>query len=60
MISQEIGITHGSQRPILRFVPERGLSLPGFIKELRYVAAFPNPQQAMDSLQETVMKNSLI
>ena len=33
--------------------------LPGFIKELRYVAAFQNPQQAMYSLRETVLKNSM-
>jgi len=39
---------------------ERDLSLPRFIKELRYVAAFRNPQQAMYSLRETVMKNSLM
>jgi hypothetical protein len=58
-VSQEIGIAHGSQKPILPFVLEPGLSLPGFIKELRYVAAFQNPQQAMYSLRETVLKNSL-
>ncbi len=59
-VSQEIGIAHGVQKPILPFVLEQGLSLPGFIKELRYVAAFQNPQQAMYSLRETVMKNSLM
>jgi hypothetical protein len=59
-VSQEIGIAHGSQKAILPFVLEQGLSLPGFIKELRYVAAFQNPQQAMYSLRETVMKNSLM
>ena len=59
-VSQEIGIAHGSQNPILPFVLEPGLSLPGFIKELRYVAAFQNPQQALYSLRETVMKNSLV
>ncbi|MGB7602963.1 MAG: hypothetical protein WBM24_21855, partial [Candidatus Sulfotelmatobacter sp.] len=37
-----------------------GLPLPGFIKGLRYVAAFQNPQQAMHSLRETVMRNSLM
>jgi len=59
-VSQEIGIAHGNQKPILPFVLEQGLALPGFIKELRYVAAFQNPQQAMYSLRETVMKNSLV
>jgi len=59
-VRQEIGTAHGSQKPILPFVLEQGLALPGFIKELRYVAAFQNPQQAMYSLRETVMKNSLV
>jgi hypothetical protein len=39
-VSQEIGIAHGGQKPILPFVLEKNLQLPGFIKELRYVAAF--------------------
>lgn len=59
-VSQEIGIAHGNQKPILPFVLEQALALRGFIKELRYVAAFQNPQQAMYSLRETVMKNSLV
>lgn len=59
-VSQEIGIAHGSHKPILPFVLEAGLALPGFIKELRYVAAFQNPQQAMYSLRETVLRNSLM
>jgi hypothetical protein len=58
-VGQEIGIAHGNHKPILPFVLEQGLALPGFIKELRYVAAFQNPQQAMYSLRETVLRNSL-
>ncbi len=59
-VNQEIGIAHGCQKPILPFVLDQGLSLPGFIKELRYVAAFENPQQAMYSLRETVLRNSMM
>ena len=58
-VNQEIGIAHGNHKPILPFVLELGLGLPGFIKELRYVAAYQNPQQAMYSLRETVLKNSM-
>jgi TIR domain-containing protein len=58
-VNQEIGIAHGNHKQILPFVLEQGLSLPGFIKELRYVAAFENPQQAMYSLRETVLRNSM-
>jgi hypothetical protein len=49
----------GIHKPILPFVLELGLAFPGFIKELRYVAAYQNPQQAMYSLRETVLKNSM-
>lgn len=59
-VSQEIGIAHGHQKPILPFVLEQGLSLPGFIKELRYVAVFQDPQKALYGLRETVMRNSLM
>jgi hypothetical protein len=58
-VSQEIGIAHASQKPILPFVLEDGLPLPGFIKELRYVAAYQNPQQSLYQLRETVLKNSM-
>ena len=58
-VSQEIGIAHGGQKPILPFVLEKNLQLPGFIKELRYVAAFQNPEQAMYGLREIVLKNSM-
>jgi hypothetical protein len=42
MGSQETGIAHGCQKAILPFVLEQGLALPGFVKELRNVAAFHN------------------
>jgi hypothetical protein len=58
-VNQEIGIAHGNHKSILPFVLEQGLSLPGFIKDLRYVAAYQNPQQAMFSLRETVLRNSM-
>jgi len=42
MDSQKIGVAHGCQKAILPFVLEQGLALPGFVKELRNVAAFHN------------------
>jgi sensor histidine kinase YesM len=38
---------------------ESGLSLPGFIKELRYLAAYQNPKESLYALRETVLKNSM-
>jgi hypothetical protein len=58
-VNQEIGIAHGNHKPILPLILEQGLALPGFIKDLRRVAAFQNPQQAMHSLREKILRNSL-
>jgi hypothetical protein len=58
-VPQEIGIAHGCKKSILPFVLEQGISLPGFISGLRYVAAYQNPQQATFALREAVLRNSL-
>jgi hypothetical protein len=59
-VPQEIGIAHGRNKPILPFVLEPNVSLPGFISGLRYVAAYQNPQHAMNMLREAVLRNSLV
>jgi hypothetical protein len=59
-VPQEIGIAHGCKKPILPFVLEKEFPTGGFIKDLRYVAAYENPQQAMYTLSETVLNNSLL
>jgi hypothetical protein len=59
-VPQEIGIAHGLKKPILPFVLEANVSLPGFISGLRYVAAHQNPQQATFMLREAVLRNSLV
>jgi hypothetical protein len=59
-VPQEIGVAHNSNKPILPLVLEQGVPLTGFIKDLRYIAAFQNPQQAMQSLRETVLRTSLL
>lgn len=58
-VPQEIGIGHACNKPILPFVLEPNVSLPGFISGLRYVAAYQNPDQAMFMLREAVLRNSL-
>jgi hypothetical protein len=59
-VPQEIGIAHGGNKPILPFVLEPNIALPGFISGLRHVAAYQNPQQAMFMLREAVLRNSLM
>jgi hypothetical protein len=38
----------------------KGCPPGGFIKDLRYVEAYENSQQAMNTLRETVLRNSLL
>lgn len=59
-VPQEIGVAHGCKKPILPFVLEKGCPPGGFIKDLRYVEAYENSQQAMNTLRETVLRNSLL
>ncbi len=59
-VPQEIGIARGCNKTILPFVLEKDIPLHGFIKDVRYVAAFQNPQQAAFSLREIVLKNALM
>lgn len=58
-VPQEIGIARASNRTILPFVLEDGLELPGFIKQLRYVPAYRNPQDALRWLREQVLTQSM-
>ena len=59
-VPQEIGIAHALKKPILPFVLQPDVSLPGFISGIRYVAAYQNPQQATMMLREAVLRNSLV
>jgi TIR domain len=59
-VPQEIGIAHALKKPILPFVLQADVSLPGFISGIRYVAAYQNPQQATMMLREAVLRNSLV
>jgi len=59
-VPQEIGIAHAQNRVILPIVLQDGLELPGFIKDVRYIAAFRDPQSAAQQLRDYVASNSMI
>jgi hypothetical protein len=59
-VPQEIGIAKACSKPILPIALQDGVSLPGFIKELRYIAAFRDQQDGMRQLREYVLTNSLM
>jgi len=57
-VPQEIGIARGCGRAILPVVLEDGLTVPGFISELKYLPAFRNPVQSVAWLQQFVWQNA--
>lgn len=53
-VPQEIGVAKGTGRSIMPVVLHPGLSLPGFINDLKYLALYNNPSAALAWLQDHV------
>ncbi len=53
-VPQEIGIAKGAGKPIMPVVLHDGLELPGFIKDLKYLALYKDPQAAVEWLHSHV------
>jgi hypothetical protein len=54
-VPQEIGIARGTQKPIIPVVLQHGLELPGFIKDLKFLALYPDPSASVQWLHRYVM-----
>lgn len=57
-VPQEIGIAKSLSKTILPLVLEPGISLPGFISNLKYLNAYQNPEKALEWLQSNVFKSA--
>ena len=57
-VQQEIGIAKGNQKPILPLVLQRGLKLPPFIRELKYLPVYSNPYKAYQLLQNHIFQKA--
>lgn len=57
-VPQEIGIARGCNRTIVPVVLEDGLTVPGFISDLKYLAAYRDPAQSFAWLQQFVLQNA--
>lgn len=55
-VPQEIGIARGAERAILPVLLDRGMELPGFIKDLKYLAVYENPASALEWLRQSVFQ----
>ena len=57
-VPQEIGIATSEKKPILPVVLHADISLPGFIKALKYLPAYKNPEGALSWLRENVFEHA--
>lgn len=55
-VTQEVGIAMGSGRLVLPVVLNEGLGLPGFLRDIKYVAAWRNPLTALPTIQHAVIQ----
>jgi hypothetical protein len=53
-VPQEIGIARGANKPIMPVVLEQGVELPGFIKDLKYLAVYKDPTTSIEWLYKHV------
>jgi hypothetical protein len=51
-VPQEIGIAKGAGKPIMPVVLQQGLELPGFIKDLKYLAVYRDPTASVQWLYQ--------
>ncbi len=54
-VPQEIGMAKGTLKPIMPVVLHDGLELPGFIKDLKYLDLYKDPQAAVEWLHSHVV-----
>jgi len=57
-VPQEIGVAKGANKPIMPVVLHAGLSLPGFINDLKYLPLYRDPGAALAWLQEHVFASA--
>ena len=57
-VPQEIGMAKGAGKPIMPVVLHPGLSLPGFISDLKYLALYQDPSAALVWIQEHVFSRA--
>ena len=54
-VKQEIGIAKGVNKPIIPFVLHKGIELPEFIKDIKYIRAYENFDKSSKALQKTIL-----
>jgi hypothetical protein len=55
-VPQEIGVARGASKQIMPLVLQPGLALPGFLKELKYLELYKDPNAAVKWLHGHLVK----
>jgi hypothetical protein len=55
-VPQEIGVARGAEKPIIPIVLHDGLTLPGFVSDLKYLPVYRDPQSAAQWMYEHLLQ----
>lgn len=58
-VSQEIGIAKQAEKDILPIILDKGMSAPGFISDLKYIAAHDDLEKTVKDVQEELKKRAI-
>jgi hypothetical protein len=57
-VPQEIGVARAHKRPIIPVMLHKGIELPGFLKGLKYLPLYKDPNRALVWLQRNVFQQA--
>jgi hypothetical protein len=57
-VSQEIGIAEANGKAVMPVLLHKNLELPGFLKGLKFLELYKNPEKSLDWLQEHVFEKA--
>ncbi len=57
-VIQELGAAAAADKPIIPIVLDKGVPLPGFAADLKYIPAYENPLTAFESLKSEILQRA--
>jgi len=57
-VPQEIGVARGLDKPVIPIMLKKGVDAPGFLRDLKYLPLYSEPEQALKWLQKHAFCNA--
>ncbi len=57
-VSQEVGAAAAAEKPIIPIVLDKGIPLPAFAAELKYIPAYEDPLRAVETLRAEILERA--